>query len=340
MLVPIQRDRRSAVLVTGGAGYIGSHAVLALLDAGHDVVVIDNLSSGFRWAVHPDATFYQGDVADSALLGRIFKEHRIAAVLHFAGSLIVSESVGNPLKYYHNNSETSRLLLSAMIDGGVRNIVFSSTAAVYGDGQHGLVEETSPTQPINPYGMSKLLTEAMIRDTARAHGMDYCILRYFNVAGADPDLRSGQSTIGATHLIKVAVEAALGRRSHVAVFGSDFPTRDGTGIRDYIHVSDLADAHVLALDHLLNHDGAALTLNCGYGTGYSVSEVLDSVDRVSGIRVPRRMEPRRSGDPASLVASNARIREALGWLPRHDCLDAIVQHALAWEQAMEARKVG
>ena len=339
MLAPLSGQTR-AILVTGGAGYIGSHAVLALLDAGHTVVVLDNLSTGFRWAVHPDAAFYRGDVADGALLKRLFADHRIAAVLHFAGSLIVPESVIDPLKYYHNNSEKSRLLLTAMIESGVRNIVFSSTAAVYGNGGEGLIAEDSPTAPINPYGMSKLMTEAMIRDASHAHGLHHCILRYFNVAGADPMLRSGQSTDGATHLIKVAVEAALGRRSHVAIFGTDFATRDGTGVRDYIHVSDLAEAHVLALDHLLSQPHTALTLNCGYGTGHSVKEVLDTVDRVAGSRIARRLNPRREGDPASLVASNAHIRSTLGWQPRHADLATIVGHALAWEDRIATRMAG
>ncbi|OCC25468.1 UDP-glucose 4-epimerase GalE [Croceicoccus estronivorus] len=322
------------VLVTGGAGYIGSHAVLALLDAGWQVAVIDNLSTGFRFAVPDHVPLYEGDIEDAALLARIFDEQGIGAVMHFAGSIIVPESVENPLKYYHNNTAKSRALLEAAVNGGVKHFIFSSTAATYGIPKVSPVSEDSPKQPINPYGMSKLMTEIMLADTARAHPLNYCALRYFNVAGADPRARSGQSTAGATHLIKVAVEAALGKRSSVSVFGTDYDTPDGTGVRDYIHVSDLADAHVLALEELIRRPGQSLTMNCGYGRGFSVLEVLDAVDRVTNRKIERFMGPRRAGDPDSLISDNRRIRETLPWVPKHADLDQIVTHALAWERKL------
>jgi UDP-glucose 4-epimerase len=322
------------VLVTGGAGYIGSHAVLALLDAGWAVSVIDNLTTGFRFAIPEGVPFYEGDIEDGALLARIFAEQGTQAVMHFAGSIVVPESVENPLKYYHNNTAKSRALIEAAVKGAVPHFIFSSTAATYGEPEVSPVREDSPQLPINPYGMSKLMTEIMLKDTAAAHPINFCALRYFNVAGADPQARSGQSTAGATHLIKVAVEAALGKRGHVSVFGTDYDTPDGTGVRDYIHVSDLAAAHVLALEALIAEPARSLTMNCGYGQGFSVSQVLDAVDRVTNLTIERRMEPRRAGDPASLVSDNSRIKATLPWVPRHADLDTIVAHALAWERRL------
>jgi UDP-glucose 4-epimerase len=323
-----------SVLVTGGAGYIGSHAVLALRDAGHRVAVIDNLTTGFRFAVPDDVAFYEGDIADAELLARIFGEQETRAVMHFAGSIIVPESVTNPLKYYHNNTAKSRALIEAAVAAGVPHFIFSSTAATYGMPEVSPVTEDSPTVPINPYGWSKLMTERMLADTAFAHPINFCALRYFNVAGADPQGRSGQSTAGATHLIKVAVEAALGKRDHVAVFGTDYATPDGTGVRDYIHVSDLAAAHVLALEALAAEPGRSLTMNCGYGRGFSVMEVLDAVDRVTNMTIERRLQPRRAGDPDSLISDPSRIRATLPWTPRYADLDTIVGHALAWERKL------
>lgn len=325
------------VLVTGGAGYIGSHAVLALMDAGWPVAVIDNLTTGFRWAVPEGVPFYQGDIADDALLSRIFSEQKIRAVMHFAGSVVVPESVSAPLKYYHNNTAKSRNLIAACVEAGVPHFIFSSTAATYGEPEVSPVSEDSALRPINPYGMSKLMTEIMLQDTARAHPINYCALRYFNVAGADPQGRSGQSTIGATHLIKVAVEAALGKRAGVSVFGTNFDTPDGTGVRDYIHVSDLAAAHVLALEALIAQHQRSMVMNCGYGRGFSVLEVLEAVDCLTNSKVERRMEPRRLGDPASLVADNSRILATLPWLPQYASLERIVSDALAWELRLAKR---
>ena len=322
------------VLVTGGAGYIGSHAVLALKDAGWPVAVIDNLTTGFRFAVPDGVPLYEGDIEDGALLARIFAEQGTQAIMHFAGSIIVPESVDNPLKYYHNNTAKTRALIAAAVTAGVPHFIFSSTAATYGEPEVSPVSEDSPKLPINPYGMSKLMSEHMLADTARAHPINYCALRYFNVAGADPQARSGQSTAGATHLIKVAVEAALGKRSHVGVFGTDFDTPDGTGVRDYIHVADLASAHVLALEALIADPARSLTMNCGYGRGFSVLEVLDAVDRVTNLKIDRRLEGRRAGDPASLVSDNRRIKATIPWQPRYADLDTIVAHALAWERRL------
>ncbi len=332
--------RPFAVLVTGGAGYIGSHAVFALLDAGWQVAVLDNLVTGFRWAVPAAATFYEGDVADAELVSRIIAENEIGAILHFAGSVVVPESVINPLKYYDNNSSRSRALIDTAVHSGVRHFIFSSTAATYGIPDVVPVREDAPQRPINPYGMSKLMTETMLADVAAAHDFNYCALRYFNVAGADPEARSGQSTAGATHLIKVAVEAALGKRSHVDVFGTDFATPDGTGVRDYIHVSDLAAAHLLALEALIADPDSSHCLNCGYGRGFSVLEVLDAVDRAGPARIERRLGDRRLGDPDALVADNRAIRAQFGWTPRYDDLDTIVAHALAWERILEDRRPG
>jgi UDP-glucose 4-epimerase len=322
------------VLVTGGAGYIGSHAVLALKDAGWPVAVIDNLVTGFRWAVPADVPFYQGDSANADLLARIFREQGTRAVMHFAGSVVVPESVSDPLKYYGNNTAKSRALIEAAVQAGVPHFIFSSTAATYGTPDVERVTETTPQVPINPYGMSKLMTEFMLADVARAHPLNYCALRYFNVAGADPQGRTGQSTAGATHLIKVAVEAALGKRDGVAVFGTDFDTHDGTGVRDYIHVSDLVAAHVLALEALMAAPRESLTMNCGYGRGFSVLEVLDAVDRVTNRRIERRMEGRRAGDPGALISDNSLIRATLPWQPQYADLETIVGHAVQWERKL------
>jgi len=328
---------RFPILVTGGAGYIGSHAVLALRDAEWPVVVIDNLVSGFDWAVPNGVPLVVADIADKEVVARTIADHNIGAIMHFAGSVVVPESVENPLKYYRNNTAATAALLEAAIEGGVRHFIFSSTAATYGIPTSIPVREDAPQQPINPYGTSKLMTEMMLRDAAAAHPFNFCALRYFNVAGADPDGRSGQSTTGATHLIKVAVEAATGKRSHVAVFGTDFDTPDGTGVRDYIHVSDLADAHVLALEKLIADPDQSHFMNCGYSRGFSVLEVCDAVDRVTNMKIDRRMEGRRAGDPDALVSDNARILATLPWAPRFADLDTIVRHALAWERKLSER---
>ena len=331
-------EAKPTVLVTGGAGYIGSHAVLALLDAGWRVVVIDSLVTGFRWAVPEGAVFAQGDIADQALLAQLIEEHGIGAIIHFAGSIVVPESVAKPLEYYENNTVKSRSLIESAVKGGVRHFIFSSTAATYGMPEKVPVTEETQTQPINPYGWSKLMTERMLADAAFAHPLNYCALRYFNVAGADPQGRSGQSTAGATHLIKVAVEAAIGKRSHVSVYGTDYETPDGTGVRDYIHVSDLAAAHVHALEKLIADPEASHVMNCGYGRGFSVLEVLDAVDRVTNLEIERRLEPRRAGDPGALVADNGKILATLPWRPKRDDLDTIVADALAWERKLAERQ--
>ncbi|UVI39078.1 UDP-glucose 4-epimerase GalE [Qipengyuania spongiae] len=336
----MQSDKRVPVLVTGGAGYIGSHAVLALQDAGWPVAVIDNLSTGFAFAVPDGVPLYEGDIADADLLARIFAECGTKAIMHFAGSVVVPESVKNPLKYYENNTVKSRALIDAAVRAGVPHFIFSSTAATYGIPEETPVVEDAHKSPINPYGWSKLMTEQMLADTAAAHAMNYCALRYFNVAGADPQQRSGQSTAGATHLIKVAVEAATGKRESVSVYGTDYETADGTGVRDYIHVSDLASAHVLALEQLLAEPGHSLTMNCGYGRGYSVLEVLDSVDRVTNRPIQRRFEPRRAGDPAALVSDPSRIRGTLPWEPQYADLDLIIRHAMQWEDRLSEIRQG
>lgn len=325
---------KSCVLVTGGAGYIGSHGVLALKDAGWPVAVIDNLTTGFRWAVPDDVPFYEGDIEDADLLARIFEEQSVGAIMHFAGSIVVPESVENPLKYYHNNTVKSRALIEAAVNAGIGHFIFSSTAATYGVPEVEAVREDTPQLPINPYGWSKLMTEQMLGDVAAAHPLNFCALRYFNVAGADPRARTGQSTAGATHLIKVALEAALGKREQVGVFGTDFDTPDGTGVRDYIHVSDLASAHVHALEALIAEPEHSLTMNCGYGRGFSVLEVLDAVDRVTNTPIKRVIEGRRAGDPASLISDPTLIRKTLPWEPQHDDLDTIITHALAWERKL------
>ena len=322
------------VLVTGGAGYIGSHAVLALKDAGWPVAVIDDLSNGSRQVVPDDVPFYEGNVADRSLVERIFEEERIEAIMHFAGSIVVPESVEQPLKYYANNTLASHALISAAVAAGVKHILFSSTAATYGAPERVPIDEDDPKVPINPYGASKLMTERMLEDASAAHPFNYGALRYFNVAGADPEGRTGQLGKGSTHLIKVACEAAVGKRDRIAVYGTDYPTPDGTCIRDYIHVSDLAAAHVAALEWLVAHPDENLVMNCGYGKGLSVLEVLDAVDRASGTPVQRVMEGRRAGDPPELVAGNARLLETLDWRPAYADIDRIVGDALAWERTL------
>ena len=322
--------RPTNVLVTGGAGYIGSHVVRQLGEAGHGVVTLDNLSTGFR-----DAVLYgdlvEGDAGDEGLVEDTLTRHGVDTVMHFAAHTIVPESVADPLKYYGNNTCSTRSLLAACQRQGVRQFVFSSTAAVYGMPATGIAAEDTPTDPINPYGASKLMSEQMLRDLSAASGMRHVILRYFNVAGADPGGRIGQSTRKATLLIKVACEAVLGLRPPLRIFGTDYPTPDGTGVRDYIHVEDLADAHLSALAYL-QEGGESQTLNCGYGRGYSVREVLAAVGRAEGTPVPCEEAPRRAGDPPSLIADARRIRDVLGWTPRHDDLDTIVATALAWEK--------
>lgn len=330
--------REGTVLVTGGAGYIGSHAVLALLDAGWNVVVVDNLVTGFDWAVDPRARLVVANIADDDKVRAAIREHGVVAIMHFAGSVVVPESVSDPLKYYRNNTAASRSLIESAVAEGVKHFIFSSTAATYGIPEQVPVREDSPKVPINPYGMSKLMTEIMLKDVAAAHPINYAALRYFNVAGADPQGRSGQSTAGATHLIKVAVEAATGKRSSVAVFGTDFDTPDGTGVRDYIHVSDLAAAHVDALDLLIAKPTENHTLNAGYGRGFSVLQVLDAVDRVTNHVIERKLEGRRAGDPDALVADNSAILAALPWRPKHADLDGIVKDALAWERKLGERQ--
>jgi UDP-glucose 4-epimerase len=325
------------VMITGGAGYIGSHMVCELADTGERAVVLDNLSTGFDWAVAKGTPLIVGDVGDQALVSRVIREHKVDAIIHFAGSIVVPDSVRDPLGYYRNNTVNSRALIECAVNGGVRHFIFSSTAAVYGDPAEVPVKENAPTQPISPYGWSKLMTEIMLRDTGRAHGLQHVILRYFNVAGADPQRRAGQSSKAATHLIKVAVEAALGMRPKLDVYGTDYPTPDGTCMRDYIHVSDLARAHGDALRYL--RSGApSLTLNCGYGHGFSVLEVIDAVKHVSGNDFKVETAPRRAGDPARIVAASEQIRAKLGWQPRYDDLATIVEHALAWERALMARR--
>jgi UDP-glucose 4-epimerase len=322
------------VLVTGGAGYIGSHMVLALIDAGEDVVVLDDLSTGFKRAVHPKAKLVIGDVADEKLVASLIKENGINAVIHFAARIVVPDSVADPLGYYLANTVKTRALLAAVVNAGVKHFVFSSTAAVYGMPEENPVGEDARLAPMSPYGRSKLISEWMLEDTAAAHGLRYVALRYFNVAGADPEGRTGQSTAGATHLIKVACETALGKRNRMSVFGTDYPTDDGTCVRDYIHVSDLVAAHLDALKHL-RAGGDNLVLNCGYGRGYSVLEVIDTVKQISGKDFPVEMSPRRPGDPAAIVARADKIRATLGWQPRLNDLSKIVSHALAWENTLQ-----
>ena len=325
------------VMVTGGAGYIGSHMVLQLLDRGENVVVLDNLSTGFRWAVPPQARLVVGDFGDAALVADLLTPD-VDAIIHFAAKIVVPESVADPLGYYENNTSKARALLQVAVEKRVPRFIFSSTAAVYGEPRTTPVREDDETAPINPYGRSKLMVEWMLRDVSHAFPLAHAALRYFNVAGADPAGRTGQSTPNATHLIKVAVQAALGLRNGMDVFGVDYPTPDGSCVRDYIHVTDLVRAHVSALEHL-RAGGASLTCNVGYSNGYSVLEVIDTVKRVSGVDFEVRVVGRRAGDPARIVASNDRIR-ALGWTPEHDNLEEIVRQALAWEKGLAARMAG
>jgi len=326
-----------AVLVSGGAGYIGSHMVLALLESGEKAVVLDDLSTGFRSAVPPGVPLYVGDIADAALVTEVIRRHHISEIAHFAARTVVPDSVRMPLAYYEANTVKTRALIEAAISGDVKRLIFSSTAAVYGEPDVVDVDEDVAPAPINPYGRSKLMSEWILRDAAAATGLQCAILRYFNVAGADPQMRAGQSTEHATHLIKVACQAALGLRPSITVFGTDLPTPDGTGVRDYIQVSDLADAHVCALTHL-RKGGTDLVLNCGYGRGYSVLEVLDTVKRVSGVDFPVIFGSRRPGDPAALIARADRIRSLLDWRPRVDALETIVSQALAWERLEAPRR--
>jgi UDP-glucose 4-epimerase len=321
------------ILVTGGGGYIGSHMVHALVDAGEPVVVVDNLTTGFRSALPESATLVVGDVGDQALLTNVIKTHAVTEIIHFAASIVVPDSVRDPLGYYRNNTINTRALLEVAVATGVQRFIFSSTAAVYGNPQRVPVGEDAPVVPMSPYGNSKLMSEIMLKDAAVAHGLSYVILRYFNVAGADPRLRTGQATVGATHLIKVAVETALGLRPQIDVFGTDYDTPDGTCVRDYIHVSDLVRAHFDALAHL-RRGGASDTFNCGYGHGYSVLDVIGAVKRASGRDFTVRLSARRPGDPAAIVADARRIRAQLNWTPQFDNLDLIVAHALAWERKL------
>ncbi|MCF8469216.1 MAG: UDP-glucose 4-epimerase GalE [Parvibaculum sp.] len=325
-----------SVLVTGGAGYIGSHTVIDLLDAGEKIIVLDDLSTGFEWAVHESATLYTGDIADAALVARLINEHDIGTVIHFAGSIVVPDSVADPLRYYLNNTAKTRTLIESCVTGGVEQFIFSSTAAVYGMPVHSPVDENAALQPMSPYGRSKLMSEWMLGDVAAAHGLKYAALRYFNVAGADPRGRIGQSTANATHLLKAACETALGQRPYIEVYGDDYPTPDGTCLRDYIHVADLAAAHTAALRYL-RAGGGNLIANCGYGHGYSVREVLEAVERAAGHRLDIRQASRRPGDPAAIIADPARIKAKLDWQPRFDDLDTIVAHALAWERHLLER---
>ena len=323
------------VLVTGGAGYIGSHAVLALRDAGWSVAVIDDLSNGSRQVVPGDVVFFEGNITDKGLVESIFRDQKIGAIMHFAGSIVVPESVEQPLKYYANNTLASHRLVSAAVEAGVKHLLFSSTAAVYGAPQRVPIEEDDPKAPINPYGASKLMTEQMLADTSVAYPLNYGALRYFNVAGADPEGRTGQIGKGSTHLIKIAAEAAVGKRAQVAVYGTDYQTPDGTCIRDYIHVSDLAAAHVAALNWLTSHPKDNLVMNCGYGKGLSVLEVLDAVDRHTNLPVKRVMGDRRAGDPPELVAGNQRLLKTLSWRPEYADIDQIVADAIAWERKLQ-----
>lgn len=321
------------ILVTGGAGYIGSHMTLELRDAGEKLVVLDDLSTGFRSAVPADVPMIVGDFGDDELVRDILVYNQIDSIIHFAAKIVVPESVADPLGYYLNNTAKARSLLANAVQTGVKRFIFSSTAAVYGDPQSNPVTEDAVLVPVSPYGRSKLMVEWMLEDASRAHGLDYVVLRYFNVAGADPLGRSGQSTPNATHLIKVAAQAALGLRPKLQVFGTDYATPDGTCVRDYIQVNDLARAHLDALRHLRS-GGASLVCNCGYGHGFSVLEVIEMVKRVSGVDFPVELAGRRPGDPAAIVAANERIRAAFGWTPRYDDLEAIVRQALDWERRL------
>ena len=325
-----------AVLVTGGAGYIGSHMVLALTDSGEDVVVLDNFSTGFSWAVSPKAKIVEGDIGEEDLVKRVISQNDVSAIVHFAGSIVVPESVTDPLGYYLNNTVKSRSLMAAAVASGIKTFIFSSTAAVYGNPKTLPVFESEAPAPISPYGTSKLMTEHMLRDSNIAYGLNYIALRYFNVAGADPQGRSGQSTPRATHLIKVACQTALGQRPMMEVYGTDYDTPDGTCLRDYIHISDLIAAHVDALRHLRN-GGESGIFNCGYGKGYSVLEVIKAVEKANGGPLNYKLSPRRPGDPAGIVAGSDRARDILGWKPKYADLDFIVNSALNWEKHLAKR---
>ena len=327
------------VLVTGGAGYIGSHMVLALAEAGESVVVVDNLSTGFSAFLPESVPLFIGDAGDENLVEGVISQHNVESIIHFAGSVVVPDSMRDPLGYYRNNTVTTRNLLNAAVKCGVRKFIFSSTAAVYGNPDSVPVPEIAPTRPLSPYGTSKLMTEIMLHDTATAHGMNYVVLRYFNVAGADPQGRIGLATVGATHLLKIAVEAATGQRAKIDVFGTDYPTPDGSCIRDFIHVSDLAQAHRAALSYLRG-GGSSVTLNCGYGRGYSVLETIETVRRLSMRNFAVQYAPRRPGDIMAMVADTSRIRMLLDWTPRHDDLETIATHALAWEEKLFRERGG
>ena len=322
-----------SVLVTGGAGYIGSHMVLALVEAGESVVVVDNLSTGYSGLLPDGVPLFIGDAGDENLVEGVIAQHGVESIIHFAGSVVVPDSMRDPLAYYRNNTMTTRSLLNAAVRCGVARFIFSSTAAVYGNPDQVPVPETAPTRPLSPYGTSKLMTEIMLHDVATAHGMNYVVLRYFNVAGADPQARVGLATVGATHLLKIAVEAATGQRAKIDVFGTDYPTPDGSCIRDFIHVSDLAQAHRAALSYL-RAGGSSVTLNCGYGRGYSVLETIEAVRRISMRNFAVQHAPRRPGDIMTMVADASRIRALLDWTPQYDNLETIAAHALAWEEKM------
>jgi UDP-glucose 4-epimerase len=327
------------VLVTGGAGYIGSHMVRALADAGERVVVVDNLSTGFSAFLPEGVPLFIGDAGDESLVEGVIARHRVESIIHFAGSVVVPDSMRDPLGYYRNNTMTTQGLLKAAVRTGVSRFIFSSTAAVYGNPDQVPVPEHAPTRPLSPYGSSKLMTEIMLHDVASAHGVSYVVLRYFNVAGADPQARMGLATVGATHLLKIAVEAATGQRAKIDVFGTDYPTPDGSCIRDFIHVSDLAQAHRAALSYL-HGGGASVTLNCGYGRGYSVLETIEAVRHVSGRNFAVQYAPRRPGDIMTMVADTSRIRATLDWTPQYDGLETIARHALAWEEKLFRERHG
>jgi UDP-glucose 4-epimerase len=327
------------VLVTGGAGYIGSHTVQALAEAGENVVVIDNLSTGFSAFLPEGVPLFIGDAADENLVEGVIAAHGVQSIIHFAGSVVVPDSMRDPLAYYRNNTMTTRSLLNAAVKGGINRFIFSSTAAVYGNPDQVPVPEHAPTRPLSPYGSSKLMTEIMLHDVASAHDMSYVVLRYFNVAGADPQARIGLATVGATHLLKIAIEAATGQRAKIDVFGTDYPTPDGSCIRDFIHVSDLAQAHRAALSHLRG-GGTSATLNCGYGRGYSVLETIEAVRRVSGRNFVVQYARRRPGDIMTMIADTGRIRATLDWKPQYDDLDTITTHALAWEEKLFRERHG
>jgi UDP-glucose 4-epimerase len=325
------RGKFMSVLVTGGAGYIGSHMVHELRDTSQRLVVLDNLSTGHRWAIPGDVPFVVGDVSNQKLVASVIQDYAVDTIIHFAGSIVVPESVSDPLGYYHNNTVKSRNLIASAVYNGVKNFIFSSTAAVYGMPETSPIDEETPMSPISPYGSSKMMTEIMLRDTAAAHDFNYVALRYFNVAGADPKGRCGQSTPNATHLIKVAVQTALGQRPHLDVYGTDYPTSDGTCVRDYIHVCDLARAHSAALNYL-REGGSSQVLNAGYGRGFSVLEVVKAVKKISKADFEVRKSARRAGDPADLVSDAKLLPELLGWKPEYNDLETIVAHAFAWER--------